>query len=528
VNPDAEATEAVPTAAASETGIAGSGGIAASPDPQEQAGRRPTARRKPVPPVQGGGAIPARPAPARAAERHKPSTDAENASPDRAPAEPAAETAQPGAGRKPSRRVTRPVTSPTPVIPPRNQAAGVAPAAAKPSAVRAPKAAEPPAERSAGAPSVAERSVAQPAVAQPVNAEPAAVEELSAEPVTHAEPGVQPSAADSAVEATRGTRSAVRTATAASGATAVTAAQPTPAVRVPEPAASVAASTARTGVPPREPKLKRQKGPAAGAVRPLDPPRQRVDVVLAINDLVKRFGPTTAVGGVTLQVRAGSFFGLVGPNGAGKTTTLSMVTGLLRPDAGSVIVHGADVWSNPVVAKRNMGVLPDSLRLFDRLTGAQLLYYAGVLRGLDAPTVQSRTLDLAEAFGLTDALDRLVTDYSAGMTKKIALAAAMIHSPRLLVLDEPFESVDPVSAANVTEILQRYVAAGGTVVLSSHSMDLIQRICDDVAIVVNGRILASGPVDQVRGNSTLEERFVELAGGRRAAEGMEWLHSFSD
>jgi ABC-2 type transport system ATP-binding protein len=314
---------------------------------------------------------------------------------------------------------------------------------------------------------------------------------------------------------------------ASSGATAVTAAPQAPAAPESQPAeASVAAP--ETPFPPREPRTKKRKGPAPGAARPMDHPRQRVDVVLAINDLVKRFGSTTAVAGVTLQVRAGSFFGLVGPNGAGKTTTLSMVTGLLRPDAGSVIVHGADVWSNPVVAKRNMGVLPDSLRLFDRLTGAQLLYYSGVLRGLDAPTVQSRTLDLAEAFSLTDALDRLVTDYSAGMTKKIALAAAMIHSPRLLVLDEPFESVDPVSAANVTEILQRYVAAGGTVVLSSHSMDLIQRICDDVAIVVNGRILASGPVDQVRGEGSLEERFVELAGGRRAAEGMEWLHSFSD
>jgi ABC-type multidrug transport system ATPase subunit len=286
------------------------------------------------------------------------------------------------------------------------------------------------------------------------------------------------------------------------------------------------AAIPKVSLPRRAPK--KQKGPEAGAVRPVETPRQRIEIVLAVNDLVKRFGSTTAVAGISLQVRAGSFFGLVGPNGAGKTTTLSMVTGLLRPDSGSVIVHGADVWNNPVVAKRNMGVLPDSLRLFDRLTGAQLLYYSGVLRGLDAPTVHSRTVDLAAAFGLTDALDRLVTDYSAGMTKKIALAAAMIHSPRLLVLDEPFESVDPVSAANVTEILQRYVAAGGTVVLSSHSMDLIQRICDDVAIVVNGQILATGGVDEVRGESTLEERFVELAGGRRAAEGMEWLHSFSD
>lgn len=205
-----------------------------------------------------------------------------------------------------------------------------------------------------------------------------------------------------------------------------------------------------------------------------------------------------------------------------------MVTGLLRPDAGTVSVHGADVWTDPVTAKRNMGVLPDRLRLFDRLTGAQLLHYSGVLRGLDAETVRTRSADLAAAFGLEDALHRLVADYSAGMTKKVALAAAMIHSPRLLVLDEPFESVDPVSAANVTEILQGYVAAGGTVVLSSHSMDLIQRICDSVAVVVNGAILASGTMSEVRAGKTLEEKFVELAGGRRAAEGMEWLHSFSD
>ncbi|WP_374193749.1 ABC transporter ATP-binding protein [Glaciihabitans sp. dw_435] len=252
------------------------------------------------------------------------------------------------------------------------------------------------------------------------------------------------------------------------------------------------------------------------------------EVVLLIEGLVKRFGETTAVAGIDLSIHAGSFFGIVGPNGAGKTTTLSMVTGLLRPDAGRVFVHGADVWANPAAAKRNMGVLPDRLRLFDRLTGAQLLYYAGTLRGLDRKTVLSRTADLAASFGLEDALDRLVTDYSAGMAKKVALAAAMIHSPRLLVLDEPFESVDPVSAANVTAILRRYVGAGGTVVLSSHSMDLIERICDDVAVVVNGAVLDTGSVNDVRKGGSLEERFVELAGGRKSAEGMEWLHSFSD
>jgi ABC-2 type transport system ATP-binding protein len=252
------------------------------------------------------------------------------------------------------------------------------------------------------------------------------------------------------------------------------------------------------------------------------------EVVLVVSDLVKRFGATVAVDHISMSVPAGTIFGIVGPNGAGKTTTLSMVTGLLRPDGGSVSVHGADVWSDPAVAKRNMGVLPDRLRLFDRLTGSQLLYYAGTLRGLDARTVKRRSTDLATAFGLEDALKRLVCDYSAGMTKKIALACAMIHSPRVLVLDEPFESVDPVSTANITAILQSYVAAGGTVVLSSHSMDLIQRICDLVAIVVNGQVLASGTVAEVRGTVSLEERFLELAGGRTTAEGMEWLHSFSD
>ncbi|WP_245861622.1 ABC transporter ATP-binding protein [Compostimonas suwonensis] len=229
-----------------------------------------------------------------------------------------------------------------------------------------------------------------------------------------------------------------------------------------------------------------------------------------------------------LVVPVGSFYGIVGPNGAGKTTTLSMVTGLLRPDAGSVTVHGIDVWAKPVDAKRSTGVLPDHLRLFDRLTGAQFLHYAGTLRGLDAATVRKRSADLVAVFGLEDAVNRLVADYSTGMRKKVALAAAMIHSPRLLVLDEPFESVDPVSAATVIEILQRYVSAGGTVVLSSHGMDLIQRVCDRVAIIVSGRVLAQGTVDEVRGTGTLEERFVELAGGRTVAEGMEWLHSFSD
>ena len=275
-------------------------------------------------------------------------------------------------------------------------------------------------------------------------------------------------------------------------------------------------------VPKRAPARKTRAAKA-----PLAESRPR-EVALAIRGLVKRFDSRVAVAGIDLDVFAGSLYGIVGPNGAGKTTTLSMVTGLLKPDAGRVAVYGTDVWSDPVAAKRKLGVLPDQLRLFDRLTGAQLLYYSGALRGLDKSAVRVRSADLAEAFGLEDSLNRLVADYSAGMGKKIALAAAMIHSPRLLVLDEPFESVDPVSSANIIEILQRYAKAGGTVVLSSHTMNLIERVCDSVAVIVNGSVLAQGTMQEVRAGKTLEERFVELAGGRRAAEGMEWLHKFSD
>ncbi|WP_349814841.1 ABC transporter ATP-binding protein [Curtobacterium sp. MCJR17_043] len=183
-------------------------------------------------------------------------------------------------------------------------------------------------------------------------------------------------------------------------------------------------------------------------------------VVLRADGLVKRYGQTLAADDVDLEIRKGSIFGVVGPNGAGKTTTLSILTGLLRPDAGTVTVLDHDVWADPTAAKRAMGVLPDRLRLFDRLTGAQMLFYSATLRGLDGATARSRSADLAAAFGLGDALGRPVADYSVGMAKKIALAATLIHSPRVLVLDEPFESVDPVSATTITDILRRYTAGG--------------------------------------------------------------------
>lgn len=247
---------------------------------------------------------------------------------------------------------------------------------------------------------------------------------------------------------------------------------------------------------------------------------------LSLRGLTKQFGATTAVDRLDLDVPAGSFFGLVGPNGAGKTTTLSMATGLLRPDAGRAFALGADVWADPVAAKRRIGVLPDGLRLFDRLSGRELVRYTGLLHGVDRDVVAERTDELLAALGLQDAAGTLVVDYSAGMTKKVALACALVHAPRLLVLDEPFEAVDPVSAATIRELLQRFVDGGGTVVLSSHVMELVERLCDSVAVVAGGQVRAAGPLDEVRAGTSLEERFVELVGGRRAlGEGLAWLRT---
>jgi ABC-2 type transport system ATP-binding protein len=249
---------------------------------------------------------------------------------------------------------------------------------------------------------------------------------------------------------------------------------------------------------------------------------------LSLRGITKRFGATTAVDGIDLDVPRGSFYGLVGPNGAGKTTTLSMATGLLRPDAGTAHVLGTDVWADPVAAKRQIGVLPDGLRLFDRLTGAQLVTYAGLLRGLDAALVAERVRELIAALGLTDARDKLVIDYSAGMTKKVTLACALVHGPRLLVLDEPFEAVDPVSARTIRGILEDFAAGGGTVVLSSHVMDLVERICTDVALITAGQVRVAGTVEQVRAGSSLEDRFLELVGGGTDVEGLAWLRTSSD
>lgn len=244
---------------------------------------------------------------------------------------------------------------------------------------------------------------------------------------------------------------------------------------------------------------------------------------ISVRNLTRAFGQREVVHHIDLDVPSGTMYGLVGRNGAGKTTTLSMATGLLRPTDGDVRIRGISVWERPREAKSLVGVLPDGVHLFDRLTGRQLITYAGLLHGLDKDTVLARTDDLLGAMDLTEAANTTVTDYSAGMRKKVALASAMVHAPEVLVLDEPFESVDPVSASNIRDILAGFVRHGGTVVVSSHVMDLVQRMCDHVAIMNDGNILAAGTVDEVRGNSSLEDTFVNLVGGRVESEGISWL-----
>jgi ABC-2 type transport system ATP-binding protein len=251
-----------------------------------------------------------------------------------------------------------------------------------------------------------------------------------------------------------------------------------------------------------------------------------MQTALELRGLTKRFGDKVAVDGVDLTVPRGSFYGLVGQNGAGKTTTLSMAVGLLRPDGGTAQIFGADVWAAPNQAKALVGVLPDGLAMPERLTGREVLTYLGLLRGMTKDVVAARAAELLEVLELDTAGKALVIEYSTGMRKKIGLATALLHGPRLLVLDEPFEAVDPVSAATVKRILTRFVAGGGSVLLSSHVMALVEQLCDTVAVMARGEVVAEGPLDEVRGSRTLEETFVELVGvDVGGGEGLSWLAS---
>jgi ABC-2 type transport system ATP-binding protein len=249
---------------------------------------------------------------------------------------------------------------------------------------------------------------------------------------------------------------------------------------------------------------------------------------IVVRALRKRFGAKEAVAGIDLEVAAGSLAGLVGPNGAGKTTSLSMMTGLLRPDSGQILINGIDVWKDPPAAKAAIGVVPADARLFDRLSGEELLEYAGRLRGLPAGQARSRAAQLLDVLDLAGDAKRLVADYSTGMRKKAALGCALIHNPPVLFLDEPLEGVDPVSGDVIRRLLTRFVGSGSTVLFSSHVMELVEQVCDHVSIIDKGKIVVTGTIDEVRGGKTLQRAFIDLVGPRAAdKEVLSWLGSSS-
>jgi ABC-2 type transport system ATP-binding protein len=245
---------------------------------------------------------------------------------------------------------------------------------------------------------------------------------------------------------------------------------------------------------------------------------------LRIVGLTKWFGETLALDGLSLDVPAGSCFGLVGPNGSGKSTTLRSVIGLVRPDAGAISVCGFDVATQIEGARRSMGVVLDPLQLFERLTAREFLGTMGELRQMPSELVTQRTEELLYTLQLADDGDRQIAGYSHGMRKKTALAAAVLHRPRLLLLDEPFEGVDPVSARTMRVMLDRFRSGGGTVVFSSHVMDLVERLCDHVGVIHRGRVVATGPTAELRQGRRLEDAFIDVVGASESdPDALAWL-----
>lgn len=245
--------------------------------------------------------------------------------------------------------------------------------------------------------------------------------------------------------------------------------------------------------------------------------------------LTKRFGAMTAVDNLTLQVRKGEFFGFLGPNGAGKSTTIRMLCGLLRPDYGGVRVAGYDLATHPLEVKANIGVLPEETSLYERLTGAEFLQFAGRMYGLPTEEARSRTADLLELMELTEVKDKLIVDYSMGMKKKTALAAALIHRPRVMFLDEPFNGIDPISVRAIRNVMRHLIERGTTIFISSHVMEVVERLCTRVAIIHHGRIVGEGTLAELRamahtgGDSSLEDIFLKLVDARVEDEALSWL-----
>ena len=240
-----------------------------------------------------------------------------------------------------------------------------------------------------------------------------------------------------------------------------------------------------------------------------------------LRELTKNFEDFTAVDAIDLSVEAGSFYGIVGPNGAGKSTTLSMIAGLLAPTAGTVSLAGFDIVREREQALGTLGIMLEGLSLPERLTGAELLEYTAGLRGMDTRW-QERSDDLLTILELDRAPNTLIVDYSTGMRKKIGLAVALLHRPKVLVLDEPFEAIDPISAHSIEALLRQYVTGGGTVLLSSHNMDVIERTCTRVALMSRGRILSDGTIAEVAAGRTLNAAFVEFIGVAPQRE-LDWL-----
>ena len=262
---------------------------------------------------------------------------------------------------------------------------------------------------------------------------------------------------------------------------------------------------------------------------------------IATENLTRRFGDLVAVQDVNLRVAPGQFFGFLGPNGAGKSTTIKMLTGLLAPTSGRIEILGLDFERQVVDVKRQIGVVPEGLALFGRLTGAEYLTFVGRMYGLDRDTCARRATELLDFMQLADEPRKLVTDYSHGMQKKLALAAAVIHGPKILFLDEPFEGVDAIAAGTLKAMLQRMIARGATIFLTSHVLEIVERLCSHVAIIHRGLLVAQGSLEELRagvqaqaaaqpedllsaGKLTLEEIFLHTVGGMRSAEQeLSWL-----
>lgn len=267
-----------------------------------------------------------------------------------------------------------------------------------------------------------------------------------------------------------------------------------------------------------------------------DSPRERQDgpepvgsvPALALANLVKRYGSVNAVDGLTLTVKQGVFFGFLGPNGAGKTTTVKMLIGLAQPDSGTVEVLGMRLPEQSLDIRRQIGIVPDDSLLFDYLTGAEYLEFVARLYETPKPVAKARAGELLELFELVEHRRKLIGEYSKGMRKRVAMAAALIHRPRLFIMDEPFEGVDAVGARLMKDILLAQVRHGATVFLTSHVLDVVERICDEIAIVKGGRVVAQGSVAELReqaahGAATLEDIFVKLVGSPAYAANLDWL-----